>query len=542
LKFLGYPETFTLNFKLYAIFLVLMVLSQVISHNSARVICAATMADVPSYQPLLEEALPEDVSDFREVIEYMLGTVLPGTLGCPDEESKVEYIDAKLMQKFPKGSQKYFWSILYLYKPHRSLYDGRLPMFDHPHQTPEEVCVEDGLVCGNCFRPGTKGHTIELLKCNRCKVVCYCNRDCQREHWKKHKKTCGKKAENKEINDRQKKYDELVGCRKFARKNPIPAYPDMSKAPFYTRYIHDLLADAYKSLGKTSYTARCKQLGEHLGQKGGFPLMRQCLRYYSHWLQTLPEEDFSDFNAVTVALRSMEPSWHGVSGYLDNCAASPGADLLDPRCQHGNPFIPPPETKAPFQKEWDPYVQKYLSHAPAGDGLSWFAILFWSQPEILAILQRDTEYQVPSMLWGTAVDSSITERGGGFYSSICVMGYLITKSLIDHPDLTEHEHMDVLEPILEKIQTEPGLFQFMHHSEYRKCMCMQHVAAAAAAYYGTQPDAELDDLKTCGDCLEYVDGSKRCSRCKNVYYCGADCQKQAWRHHKKFCKPEAASS
>jgi hypothetical protein len=87
-------------------------------------------------------------------------------------------------RNFPKGSRQYFWYILYMYKPYRTLYDGPQPMIEHPYQAPEEVCVQDGLVCGNCFRLGTKGaifqHKHELLKCERCKVVSYCNRDCQR--------------------------------------------------------------------------------------------------------------------------------------------------------------------------------------------------------------------------------------------------------------------------------------------------------------------------------------------------------------------------
>ncbi len=30
---------------------------------------------------------------------------------------------------------------------------------------------------------------------------------------------------------------------------------------------------------------------------------------------------------------------------------------------------------------------------------------------------------------------------------------------------------------------------------------------------------------------------KRCSICKQVWYCGADCQKAGWRRHKKTCAP-----
>jgi hypothetical protein len=145
-------------------------------------------------------------------------------------------------------------------------------------------------------------------------VICYCNRDCQRNHWKKHKKSCGTEAKH-EKNDRQDMYDELVGCRKFALKHPLPAYQDMPRATFYTKEIHDLLADAYEYVGKTSYKAKCKPLGEYLGQKGGLPLMKECFMFYSHWLETLPQEGYFDLCATRYALRFMEISWNGISGW-----------------------------------------------------------------------------------------------------------------------------------------------------------------------------------------------------------------------------------
>ncbi|KAJ1479951.1 hypothetical protein T484DRAFT_1901930 [Baffinella frigidus] len=42
---------------------------------------------------------------------------------------------------------------------------------------------------------------------------------------------------------------------------------------------------------------------------------------------------------------------------------------------------------------------------------------------------------------------------------------------------------------------------------------------------------------TCSHCGKQGTGFKRCSVCKNVSYCGAECQKAAWKKHKKLCAP-----
>lgn len=44
-------------------------------------------------------------------------------------------------------------------------------------------------VCAKCNN--TEG---ELKKCTKCKSVLYCNRECQRAHWKKHKRQCSRLA------------------------------------------------------------------------------------------------------------------------------------------------------------------------------------------------------------------------------------------------------------------------------------------------------------------------------------------------------------
>lgn len=32
--------------------------------------------------------------------------------------------------------------------------------------------------------------------------------------------------------------------------------------------------------------------------------------------------------------------------------------------------------------------------------------------------------------------------------------------------------------------------------------------------------------------------SLRCSKCKKIYYCSVECQKQDWHSHKLICRPE----
>ena len=45
----------------------------------------------------------------------------------------------------------------------------------------------------------------------------------------------------------------------------------------------------------------------------------------------------------------------------------------------------------------------------------------------------------------------------------------------------------------------------------------------------------MADAATCSHCGKQGKGFKRCSVCKDVSYCGAECQKVAWKKHKKTC-------
>jgi len=47
-------------------------------------------------------------------------------------------------------------------------------------------------------------------------------------------------------------------------------------------------------------------------------------------------------------------------------------------------------------------------------------------------------------------------------------------------------------------------------------------------------EAVLKPTRKCDVCSSL--GAKPCPRCKNPFYCSTECQKSAWKKHKKTCK------
>ena len=48
-------------------------------------------------------------------------------------------------------------------------------------------CRVKATLCSNCSKEGGT-----LSKCSACKRASYCSKECQKQHWNEHKKTCKK--------------------------------------------------------------------------------------------------------------------------------------------------------------------------------------------------------------------------------------------------------------------------------------------------------------------------------------------------------------
>ena len=63
-------------------------------------------------------------------------------------------------------------------------------------------------------------------------------------------------------------------------------------------------------------------------------------------------------------------------------------------------------------------------------------------------------------------------------------------------------------------------------------------AAATAAAKSMRKETSASAEATCSQCGKKGLGFKKCSRCMQASYCGAECQKAAWKgHKKKTCVP-----
>lgn len=64
---------------------------------------------------------------------------------------------------------------------------------------------------------------------------------------------------------------------------------------------------------------------------------------------------------------------------------------------------------------------------------------------------------------------------------------------------------------------------------------LKTVSRSAAASGTASASSESEpEIRKCEHC-RIKEGSLRCSKCKSTYYCGPECQKAAWRTHKKTC-------
>ena len=94
-------------------------------------------------------------------------------------------------------------------------------------------------------------------------------------------------------------------------------------------------------------------------------------------------------------------------------------------------------------------------------------------------------------------------------------------------------------PVVSSTPFSALLFQFLpskHHEIYGPyntvCQFIKHMKYDKAEL--VEIEAVLEPTRKCDVCSSTP--AKPCARCKRTFYCSAECQKSAWKKHKKMCK------
>lgn len=78
-----------------------------------------------------------------------------------------------------------------------------------------EVDFQTSLQCGYCQK-----YSKDIKKCSRCKLVLYCNQECQKKHWNLHKENCKNLQIKNEVKKKElfkiqrpieEKFEQLLG-------------------------------------------------------------------------------------------------------------------------------------------------------------------------------------------------------------------------------------------------------------------------------------------------------------------------------------------
>jgi len=144
--------------------------------------------------------------------------------------------------------------------------------------------------CAQC------GQAAATARCTRCKTVFYCDRECQKAHWKTHKKECGQKATKKQKEEVVEEGEEVVqinrkkktaragassvgpgiaskvrlGMMDQAHPNPTttPAVPLGGKTRFHTTYSDQIVMVEEYDAQSDELLMRKWQSTSILGAKG----------------------------------------------------------------------------------------------------------------------------------------------------------------------------------------------------------------------------------------------------------------------------------
>ena len=162
-----------------------------------------------------------------------------------------------------------------------------------------------------------------------------------------------------------------------------------------------------------------------------------------------------------------------------------------------------------------------------------FLLYFWSLPAHAALIERDS-HMVP---FSCAVDAAIDRnfelarvfvRTGAFVRQWAKQGRVGFLADYDNPTAWPAQQAEMLD-CLRKTRTDQGIVLYL--AKQVPCGCLQHYRAVKQAQ-------ALCKMEKCSGCEAQKPRTdlKRCSECKDVWYCSVECQRADWQSHRKLCK------
>ena len=146
--------------------------------------------------PLPEEVAPPTPSSQRSLTEE------DGKLSQPASQERHRPVKVKLLDKFNKVSPLSDENFANLMRDMEKIHNSPNISLEEEDGTKDEKKFLEDLVnaksCGSCGGGGGDGGTGELSQCGRCMTVAYCDQQCQKTAWAKHKLVCDDLAKLRE--------------------------------------------------------------------------------------------------------------------------------------------------------------------------------------------------------------------------------------------------------------------------------------------------------------------------------------------------------
>jgi hypothetical protein len=352
-----------------------------------------------------------------------------------------------------------------------------------------------------------------LLRCSRCQEVWYCSKDCQRRDWSEHKQRCGAAKELFEMGSVDPKEAELK-AQSMAFNKAVRA-AKKSGAPIMTM----------------SFTA--------FGPVGpGMPI---------------PAGVPSNFGLKQAAVMEIHSNNASSSGGKGNMRGEKAYREYYDDLEHNRDL-------------WLAFfdIQKHYVDAEQTCGILGILATIYRQRGVLDTCEKVldmedevlTRYQRSSVSEGPEAVRCYDELNYK-YQIIRYNLFLQTQRYsqcgklfrtLAHYELKykktfdEQNYLFMLTAVLEKRPT-AAVLNSLTEAEVQKIVLAPLELPGSEHVHSTDQSRKNVALHECACCTkkeEAIAAFSKCSKCKCTYYCGAECQTQDWKRHKKICPQLAA--